>query len=673
MASKKRSTIGSATGEGSTKLSPEGMGSTERFVWEQADFDEAHHAFTRWIDHVQERPSNIDRRKRNLLYASLYTNLPLLGFGVNSYTRTIAHQGRIALNVLQNAIDTIVSKGCKNDPRPMFTTVGADWELQEKTKNVDEYIDGRFMEMDYYTTIHPGRMLDTRIYGLGVTKVHTTKTPDGIQSCVERRYPWEMIVDDRECMYGQPWRIAERKYWDKQEAFDHYRKTGKGDKEWNEDLNAVISSRATWTDRVDFDRDESSEQVVIYEGYSRKTNVRPGKKIICLRGKTLVFKDWDKSDIPYNFLRPEVPTMGFYGIGDCERAGGVQGEINRIVRDIQMAMHLIAKPHWMVEASSGVNATSLNNDIATIIKYSGTAPVVYTPQSMSTESFKHLEFLVRSLYEMLGVNMLSASGQKPPGLNAAVAIRTYLDSETVRFSNFIKAAERAAARDAYKLALELSEHKPKGPVYAPPRAGVRYRVAKEVTWEPVDIKSPLVQVYPTSKLPDTPAGRREFALELPQYVSVSTEDVYEILEIPDTEAFASEKLAGKYNVRRDISRIRSGEKIVRDAIGDHKMAYTMMLDAYETMKHDGAPEKVLRVARAYFMACYRYLTGKNYNLQGPNPLPGEGPPVPPPPGMAGAPPMGGPAPMLPPGAPMPPPPPMPNGGVPAGPPPPPPM
>lgn len=663
MATKRRSTIGGGLEEGSTKFTPQ-LPEGTRFVWEQeTDFDDAHVAFTRWIDHVQDRPSNIDRRKRNLLYASLYSNLPLLGFGVNSYTRTIAHQGRISLNVLQNAIDTTASKVCKNDPRPMFTATGADFELQEKAEQADKYIDGRFMEMDYYTTIHPGRVLDTLIYGLGVTKIHTIDTPEGLESIVERRYPWEMIVDDRECMYGRPWRVAERQFKDKAEVFDLYRRTGKGDKEWNDDLERVIMSRMTWTDRVDFDRDESSEQVVIYTGYSRRTVKRPGKMIVCLRGKTLVYEDFKDSDVPYNFTRPEVQPMGFYGIGFCERAGGTQGEINRILRDIQMAMHLIAKPHWMVEASSNVNTAALNNDIATIIKYSGTPPTVYTPQSMSGESFSHLSFLVRMLYETLGVSQLSASSQKPAGLNAAVAIRTYLNAETERFGNLVKSLERGAARDAYKLAIETAKHKPKRPVYAPPRAGVRDRVAQEVTWNDFDIKSPYVQVYPTSKLPDTPAGRREFALELPQYVNVTTEDVYEILELGDTEAFAQEKLAGKFNVRRDIIKIRKGERVVRDAIGDHKMAYRMMLDAYESMKHDGVPEKRLRVCRDYIKACYRFMTGKVWKATGPNPLPGEAPPpgMMPPPGM---PPMGGPAPMMPPGAPPPPMQPMPNGGVP---------
>ncbi len=661
MASQRRDTIQKSTRD-----------PAQRFVWEDSEFDDAHAAFMRWVDHVQMRPSAQDRRRRNLLYASLYANLPLLGFGVNSYTRNIPHQGRIALNATQNAIDSLVSKVCKNRPRPMFTTVEGDYELREKAENADKYIDGKFYELDYYQTIYPGKVLDASVYGLGVTKTHEV---DG-EGVIERVYPWEMVVDDRECMYGKPVRVGQRKYYDRQEAFDLWRRTGKGDKAWNEDLFKAIDSRASETDNADFDRDETSEQVVIYEGYSRPTSKRPGKKIVCVRGKTLRFEDYGDKHLPYNFLRPEVQTMGFYGVGICERVATIQGEINRLIRDIQMAMHLLAKPHWMVEASSNVNTASLNNDIATIIKYSGTTPPqVYTPQSMSSEVFSHLQYLVKTLYEVTGISQLSAQSQKPAGLDSAVALRTYLNVETERFNNFVRNAEESASKDAFLLA--RVEGKIGGKRSTLARSGFKGRGIERVSWQKLDFDTIAVQIYPTSKLPDTPAGRREYALELAQYTRMTTDDIFEMLEWDDTEAFAKRRLAGKRNVERDIAKMRKGQRVVRDAIGDHQMAFAMATDAYEEAKHDGLPPQRLAAIRDYVKACYRYLTGKNFDPNGANPMPGEGPPPEDPmmdPAMMGGPPLGpdglplpmpgGSQPMMPPGAPMPPPMPMGNGGMP---------
>ncbi len=666
MATKRRVTIESSRDDlkrSRSTLSLSDASAGQRLTWEKATEEDAHHAFTRWADTVRDRPSAVDRRKRNLLYASLYSNIPLLGFGVNSYTRNIPNQGRIALNATQNAIDSLVSKTCKNRPRPMFTTVEGPYELREQAENADKCVDGHFHEMGYYDTIHPGRVLDASIYGLGVTKTHEVDG-DGV---IERTFPWELIVDDRECMYGKPVRIGQRKFYDKQEAFDLWRRaedTKRSDKDWNKQLEQAIDSKAGENEGQDFDRDESSEQVCIYEGWREPTSKTPGKKIVCLRGMTLKFMESDGH--PFTFLRPEVQSMGFYGIGICERVATIQGEINRLVRDIQLAMHLMAKPHWMVESSSNVNTAALNNDIATIIKYTGAIkPEVYAPQSMSGEVFQHLQYLVKTLYEITGISQLSAQSQKPAGLSSAVALRTYLNVETERFNNFLRATEKAASDDAKKLARVLGSLPKKKKTLA--RSGYKGRTIEEVTWGKLDLDTIAVQIYPTSKLPDTPAGRREYALELAQYTKVTTDDIYEMLEWEDTEAFAKRRLAGKRNVEKAIMKMRRGDKVVRDAIGNHQMAYDMMLDAYEEAELDELPPKRLNMMREYIKTCYRYLTGKTWKPEGPNPMPGEPDPSAPPPlppGMPLGPPMGGPGQMLPPGAPAPPMQPMPNGGVP---------
>ena len=604
MASTKMTT----TTKRSTLPLPSGKSEERRYTWENADtFESAQEMFMRWRDHVSERPSAQERRKRNLLYASIYSNMPMLGFGTNSYTRTHSQHGRIALNATQNAIDSLSSKICKNPPRPMFTTVEGDWDLREKVENADKYVDGSFMKMGYYDRIYPAKVLDSCIWGLGVTK---RQIVDG-KACIERTFPFELIVDERECMYGDPVRMGQRKWLDKQVVWDRYRKEGNGkaEKEWNQDLENAVSA-AGGDDDDDFDRDDSSDQIPVYEGWRNPTSRSPGKLIECIRGKTLKFEDFGGciNDV-FSFLRLEVQPMGFYGIGICERVASIQGEINRIIRDIQMAMHLMAKPHWMVESSSNVNTASLNNDIATIIKYTGAVkPEVYTPQSMSGEVFQHLQYLVKTLYEVTGISQLSAQSQKPAGLDSGIALRTYLNVETERFSNFLRNAEKSASDDAMAYAKLLSSTKPPKVMASRPYE----RSGPMITWSKLDFDSIAVQVYPTSKLPDTPAGKREYALELAQYTQITKDEIYEMLEWGDTEAFAAERLAGRKNLRRAISKLRKGEKVMRGPIGDHEAAYPILLDAYEQAEHDECPTQSLANFRAYIKQTYRYMTGKTW-------------------------------------------------------------
>lgn len=618
----------------------------EDLRWEDAEEEDAHAVFMKWADMVRDRPAYQERKKRNLLYASLYSNLPLLGFGVNNYTRNVAGQGRISLNVTQNAIDSLVSKVCKNRPRPQFTTVEGDFELREKVENADKHIDGRFMQDGYYNTVHPGRILDTAIYGLGATKVHAVDG-DGV---VERTFPFELLFDDRECMYGNPSRMGHRKYYGKQEAFDLYRQDGEDDSEWNLELErAIDGGGGDGHDEDDFDRDDSSDQIPIFEGWRLPTAKRKGNQIVCVRGKTIVFRDYNEKEFPFNFLRPETQSMGFYGIGFAEKIAPIQGEINRMVRDIQMAMHLVAKPHWMVEASSMVRPESLNNDIATIIKYSGaTPPQVYVPQAMSAEVYQHLQFLYRAAYEVSGISQLSAQSQKPSGINSAVGLRTFLNVETERFNDFVRYSEECAAKDAWKLAKVIGSVKSKrAVVWRGKTAGVQS--IERVTWAPLDMDSIAVQVHPSSKLPDTPAGKREYALELAQYTKMSTDDIYEMLEWADTESFAKRRLAGRRNVERDFMKMRKGIKVVRDPIGNHQAAYEFALDAYEEAIGDEVPQPRLAMMRNYIKALEKFIAK------------GKPPPMPPAPMMP--PPVG---PMPPPGMAPPPPPPMmgPGGGLP---------
>lgn len=617
--------------------------------WEDAEEDDAHEVFLRWADTVRDQPASLDRRKRNLLYASMYSNLPMIGFGVNQYTRSMQNQGVIALNVTQNAIDSLVSKVCKNDPRPMFTTVEGDYDLREKMEIADKYVDGLFFNGGYYTETHPGAVLDCAIYGLGIAKNHAV---DGKATC-ERIFPHEMIFDFRECMYGKPRRPAQRKYYDKQEVFDRFRR--EKDLDWTRDLEQAVEAGGANNDPDygDFDRDETSDQVVVYEGYVLPRAGGQGKVIRCIRGKTLSLEPWTDPVSPFVSLRPMVQMAGIYGIGCAEKIIGIQREINRIIRDIQSAMHLIAKPHWMVEASSNVQAAHLNNDIATIIKYSGAVPPhVYTPEAMGDQVFQHLQFLYKTAYEVLGISQLSAQSQKPAGIDSAVGMRTYLNVETERFGQFVKSAEDFAAQNAREQAKVLGRTKP-SKMKTPPRGKQAIEI---VSWTEVDLDTVAVQIYPTSKLPDTPAGRREYALEMSQYGLARPDDIMEMLEWGDTEAWVKRRLAARKNVERDVSRIRKGENVIRDAIGDHATALQIMSDAYEEGKHDNLPEARLGVMRNYVLACQRFLSKPPAPTPGPAPM-GPMPGGPPLPGVPGAPP-----PMLP-GAPVGPPP------APAGPPP----
>lgn len=599
------------------------MKADDRRFWCHTSEDDACAAAMRWVDVIRERSSSVERRKSFLLYASLYGNLPLLGFGLSQYSRSAA-VSRIALNVTSNAIDALVCKVTKNRPKPSVTTVEGDYELCERAENMGKFISGAFSQANYYD-IRPGVVLDACIYGTGTMKVSAC---DG-DILLDRVAPHELLIDDREAFSGDPRTKGQRKYYDKQVLIELYARDEEGlsteESERRAEIRDAISNGGQDSDEEDFDYDESCDQILVYELWHQRSSKRAkdGKHIICIREKCLRLEDYADDDAgPFQHLRPMRAPQGFWGIGICEKLAGIQGEINRMVRDIQASMHLLAKPHWMLENSSQVIPAHLNNDIATIIRFSGAAPQVYVPQAMSNEVYQHLQFLYRTAYEISGISQLSAQGQAPPGVAemSGVAMRTMLGEQTERFTDFVRCDEELAKGVAEKMvnrARGIRGYK----VNAIEKDGIL-----ELDFEAVDLKNYAVQVFPTSLLPDTPTGKLAFVQNMIEGFKMDPDDAFELIDWPDTAKYAKRRLAGRKNIERDIALMRKGEQVTREPIGNLALAFRLVTEAYEEAKHDRVSEKGLGRMRTYLADTHDIMErAKSPEVQGPPPPPVEVP------------------------------------------------
>ncbi len=572
------------------------MNADGRRFWLHENEDDACAAAMRWVDVVRERPSSIKRRKDFLLYASLYGNLPLLGFGLSQYTQT-ASASRIALNVTANAIDALVCKDTKNRPKPSITTVEGDYELCERAENMGKFISGAFSQALYYET-RPGVVLDACIYGTGTMKVSACEG----DLVLDRVAPHELLIDDREAFSGDPRTKGQRKYYDKQVLIELYARDEEGlskdESERRGEVRKAILAGGKDSDEGDFDFDDTCDQILVYEIWHQRSSKKAtdGAHIICIREKCLLLEKYEENDAgPFVHLRPMRSPQGFWGIGICEKLAGIQGEINRMVRDIQAAMHLLAKPHWMLENASQVLPAHLNNDIATIIRFSGVAPTVYVPQAMSAEVYSHLQFLYRTAYEISGISQLSAQGQMPPGAAdmSGVAMRTMLGEQTERFTDFVRNDEELAKGVAEKMvdrARGIKGYR----VNAIEKDGIL-----ELEFSKVDLKNYAVQVFPTSLLPDTPTGKLAFVKDMVEGFGMDTDDAFELIDWPDTAKYAKRRLAGRKNIERDIALMRKSQKVVREPIGNLALAFQRVTEAYEEAKHDNVPEKALECFRTY--------------------------------------------------------------------------
>ena len=178
--------------------------------------------------------------------------------------------------------------------------------------------------------------------------------------------------------------------------------------------------------------DPSSRMVKVVESWHLPSGVEAEDGKLCITiNNALLVRKVGKSYFPFVFYKWSERPFGF-GQRIAEQLTGLQLEINKILRTIQISMHLVSVPKLLVKLSSKIVPAHLNNKIGGIIKYVG-KPHICHPWARTPELFLHLDRLYTRSFEVIGVSQLSAQSTKPSGLNSGKALRTYNDLESERF------------------------------------------------------------------------------------------------------------------------------------------------------------------------------------------------------------------------------------------------
>jgi hypothetical protein len=533
------------------------------------------------------------RQMENFKNMKLYGNYDL--FNLRSYAslraeNNVSLQNRITLNIIQNMIDTVVSKITKNKPKPKFLTEGGDFSLQSKAKKLNQFVEGQFQATDFYAKSALA-FLDSCIFGTGALKIY--KQNGEIK--VERVFIDELIVSDKESFYGEPRQMHQKKYIHKDVLKDIFPKR-----------HIEIDKAADETSAHDqgFKASEA-DMVLVTESWHLPSgkDAKDGKHAICISNCTLHAEDYDKHYFPFVFWRWGLRPLGFFGQGLSEQLTGLQLEINKILRTIQVSMHLCSVPKIFVEQGSKIVDSHLDNKIGGIIKYSGVAPTPGQLGIIPAELFTHLDRLYSRSYEIAGISQLSSTSQKPSGLNSGKALREYNDIETERFMSVGQRYERAfldAARQMIDLAKEIDEESEEDGGYKVQVKGKNF--LKTIKWKEVSLADDMYQMtlFPTSALSSTPSSRLQDVQELIQAGFVSREEALKLLDFPDLESFYNFSNAGTNDIDRTIEMIiddgdyQSPEPYQNLALGISKMQ-----QAYLLYRSQNAPEARLELFRRW--------------------------------------------------------------------------
>lgn len=582
------------------------------------------------VKHI--RGNQEHRKLDDLIHASLYGNLPLVGFGLGTYSQRSPTASRLTLNVVRTMVAAVVSKiAAKNKPKPKFIPEGGDYETREKAQRLEMFVDGVFYESGVYALLAKV-FRDACIYGTGCLKI----TDGDGRVDVERVIPWELVVDDGEALYGEPRNIYHRRYYDRLVL---KRLWASNDPEMAEAINNAPRD----SEDAEYAYQTTADQLLVTEAWHLGEGEGvPGRHTVCIENYTLLDEEWE-GPFPFAFMRWSEPLVGFFGVGLAEELRGVQSEINKLLQQIQRGHHLITG-HYLVQHGGQVTTSMLNNDLAAIVKFKGAKPTYEAPQIISPEVYNHLWQLYAKAFEISGISQLNATGMKPAGLDSGEAQRVYQDIQTERFLEVGQAFE--------ELVVEASRQV----VRCAKRVGGSYTVRaqdggklEKLSWSDVAIPEDLyrIRVHPTSMLPSTPAGKLAWMNDMLQSGHIPPEDVMDIVDLPDIEAYKKRRLAARKIIERNIAHmIKTGEFVSPEPFDNHQLALRLVNEAYHDARLDGVPEEKLELLRRY-MADSEDLDAQ---ANPPPPMPPEAMP----PGPMPPPPMG--PPMPPDGMPMPAPP-----------------
>lgn len=569
--------------------------------WAPPEGVEAHEVVQKLLDAMRQQQSF--RRDACEYYAKMYagpqvSSLTALRAGVTATTPFKANA--LAFNIVASVCNTVQAKVAKNRPLPKFVTNGGNWPQQRKAKLLSKFVEGEF-ERSGVWELDPLIVLHACVFGEGVVKVYR----DDEQIHVEPEFPWRVFVDEQEAQYGfrSVRSCYQRKPIDRLVLADMF----PDQRDWilNEAHN--LSADDDWSAGTDV----VADQIVVTECWHLRSGrkAKDGKHAIVIAGRTLLLEDYAYDYFPFVWLRRNDALIGTHPPGFAESLTGIQREVNYVARRIQEAHYRMGGSHWAVENNAKVTAESLNNGIAHIVRFSGTPPVANHVPPFHPQTYEYLQSLIPKAYEMVGVSQMSANATKPAGLNSGIAIQNFSDIESEGMVVFAKQFENFHKTLATQMIDLLRELVAINPDYAASVRGRRF--LKRIKFADVNLEPDtyVVECFPTSMLPHTPAGRLEQVQTLVQAGLISDpKEARRLLNFPDLEA-ANNRDDASHELIEDML-----ERMLDDGISWQPEPYIDLVDALYTAQTtycqaqvDGAPEEVLGLVRDFIDATKQLL------------------------------------------------------------------
>lgn len=510
---------------------------------------------------------------------------------------------RPTFNVVSACTDTLVSKICQDNPQPRFLTENADYKKRHLAQELNQFVLGEFDQTKAYekgTKV----LRDCCVMGTGVMKVYRG---DNDKVCLDRVMMTDLYVDDNDSLNGQPQSMIQLKLVDRDKLITQNPTKA----------HILAASPNGYPDNVPDSGRTIADQIMVVEAWKLPSGPDPeeegyiaGRHTICVVNGILVDEPWEKEKFPFVFIKYSDPFLGFWGQGLGTRLFGNQLTLNRLMYTIARSITLVGVPRVFVEQSSKVVKAHLNNEIGTIVTYSGTKPTYEVAPCVPAELYAERDRIIDYAFRQEGISMMQASAQKPAGLDSGEAIRTYDDISSDRFATLAKKYENFYIELAYMitdLAMDIAKDIGKYQTVYPNKDGT-----KQISLPQMDfLKDPFViQCFSQSSLPRTPAGRLQKVAEMIQSGMVTIKEGRRLMHFPDLEQ--DEKLANAseeriFQILDDI--VHEGKYTMPDPFLDLQLATQLTVQYINLYLQTNLEEEKADLLRKFFKQVQALIQG----------------------------------------------------------------
>jgi hypothetical protein len=518
--------------------------------------------------------------QRRQTYRDAYKMYGALSTGL--VTRSRKH--RLPVNVVRKVVDGFVTKVGKHLPSMVYIPNGGGYEYQTMADMRNGFLQALWAE-DKLHKVARKAALDAAVCGLGVIKV--LEIDGSVRH--QRVFPEEIVIDPEDGKYGNPDHIFQVRGVAR-ESLKAMFPSRKG----------VIDAAPLYIDTTDelevTEQDLVVDRVQVYEAWHKGPK---GRHVILVGEEVLLDEKWEDG-FPFAMLRFTEQSRGFFTESLVTLLEDIQLQVNALVTMESENVKFHGMTRTWVPRGSKVKDVSITNTPGQLIEYDGPQPpVIQAPRLVSEDVYRQVANYLQEAYAIVGLSEMSATGQKPAGLNSGKALLTYQDVETQRFvlavSNWEDMFSDIARLDT-QLAERISKEDPSFAVTHTSKVWGTVQAKKYAFRDLGKNENFILRQFSSSSLPDSLPGRMEASEFLAKLGVFGTQEILKMLNLPDTDRDLALATVDVSMVDQDCSKILIGEDVIPDAKLDRKVALDRARRNYLLAKFQGAdPDKLTKL------------------------------------------------------------------------------